>query len=68
MKNNAQAILQFTGYPLEPIVALEINKSFQSRLFQTVSAATLSFATPIQTTGFVYETEDMDERWFSGYE
>jgi len=32
MKQHAQAILLFTGYPLEPIVALEIKKSFQSSL------------------------------------
>jgi len=31
MKNYAQAILLFTGYPLEPIVALEIQKSYQPR-------------------------------------
>ena len=31
MKQNAQAILLFTGYPLEPIVALQVRKSFQSQ-------------------------------------
>lgn len=29
---NAQEILQFSGYPLEPIVALEIKKTFEARL------------------------------------
>ena len=32
MKNCAQAILLFTGYPLEPIVALEIQKSYQTQV------------------------------------
>ena len=32
MKQHAQAILLLTGYPLEPIVALQIKKSFQSQL------------------------------------
>jgi len=46
MKNNAQAILLLTGHPLEPIVALEVQKSLQARLVTTANADT-SASTPI---------------------
>ena len=68
MKNQAQAILQFTGYPLEPIVALAVNKSLQSRLFLAFSKGLPGSTDPLQKEGFVYTTIDMDERWFSDYE
>jgi hypothetical protein len=43
MKNDAQAILLFTGHPLEPIVALQVQKSIQSQLqHEKKSAAAFS--------------------------
>jgi hypothetical protein len=43
MKNDAQAILLFTGHPLEPIVALQVQKSIQSQLLhENKSAAAFS--------------------------
>lgn len=67
MKNYAQAILQFTGYPLEPIVALQINKSYQSH---TLAGSTIQPVTSEVSLGssFIYKATDMDERWFSNYE
>lgn len=68
MKNHAQAILQFTGYPLEPIVALEIKKSYQLHLQIAWSNAAPHAAEAMQKGGFVYTATDVDERWFSSYE
>jgi hypothetical protein len=47
MKNNAQAILQFTAYPLEPIVALQINKTLQSYV-QSAFGSAVAISTPGQ--------------------
>lgn len=65
MKEYAQAILQFTGYPLEPIVALAINKSYQTQAMALFGAA-LSLPSPFSnaTTSVVA----MDEIWYNQYE
>jgi hypothetical protein len=42
MKNDAQAILLFTGHPLEPIVAFQVQKSIQSQLSQAKRSAAAS--------------------------
>lgn len=68
MKKHAQAILQFTGYPLEPMVALQLKKSFRPAP-STPFISFVPFSTEaIQTNGFVYNTTEVDERWFSNYE
>jgi hypothetical protein len=68
MKNYAQAILQFTGYPLEPIVALQINKSFQSRTITSDNNIWSALSETPTGRSFVYQVADMDERWFTNYE
>jgi hypothetical protein len=42
MKNDAQAILLFTGHPLEPIVALQVQKSIQTQLSQAKKSTATS--------------------------
>jgi hypothetical protein len=50
MKNDAQAILLFTGHPLEPIVALQVQKTIQTQLIQARrSAASTSKGRKSQT-------------------
>jgi hypothetical protein len=61
MKNHAQAIL-LTGHPLEPIVALQINKSLQAQ----VSLHYVN-TTPAQTNKSVYTSENKTTRRFSNY-
>jgi hypothetical protein len=46
MKNDAHALLQFIGYPLEPIVALHVTKSYQSHIQAALSTA--AFTAPVQ--------------------
>ena len=62
MKNHAQAILLLTGYPLEPIVALQINKSLQAQV-----PATAANATPAQTKNRVTNKENTAAHRFSNY-
>ena len=62
MKQHAQAILQFTGYPLEPIVALQLNKSYQSN----TSAGNALPVTAAQQNS-TYNT-GADDVWFGNYE
>jgi hypothetical protein len=45
MKNNAQAIL-LAGYPLEPIVALHVKKTYQLQIEATLAAALANGAFP----------------------
>ena len=68
MKNYAQAILQFTRYPLEPIVALQINKSFQLQPYTLEGNARPVFLETLAGYRTVYQVTDMDERWFTNYE
>lgn len=69
MKNHAQAILQFTGYPLEPIVALEVNKSLQSKL--NVASRNLSaspYDASTRVNDMITDSKNWDPEWFSNYE
>ena len=68
MKKHAQAILQFTGYPLEPIVAYQIKKSYQFPVKAVFSQIIPASTEALQRDGFVYTTTDLDERWFCDYE
>lgn len=67
MKNPAQSILQYSMYPLEPIVALEIKKMYQARL--KVASTNLSpHTTDFQTSQMTTKNENWDEGWFNNYE
>ena len=68
MKNFAQAILQFTRYPLEPNVALQINKSFQFQPNTSDDNIRPVFSEALAGYRAFYQATDMDERWFSNYE
>jgi hypothetical protein len=67
MKDHAQFILQFSGHPLEPIVALEIKKMYQAKL----SVASLNLSSHIkkvQTSALVNANENWDVDWYNNYE
>lgn len=69
MKNYAQNILQFSGYPLEPIVAKEVKKSYESKLVIAARNYNLSlYPEIIQTKGFVCNNDVCEAEWFSNYE
>jgi hypothetical protein len=52
MKKHAQAILLFTGYPLEPIVALQVKKSYQSHLADMFGTLENNAAQPLKPVTF----------------
>jgi hypothetical protein len=68
MKTDTQAILQYSSYPLEPIVALTVIKNYQSYLRVVYSEAKPPSPLQIQKEGFVYKTGETDDRWFGNYE
>ncbi len=65
MKNYAQAILQFTGYPLEPIVAWQLKKSYQLHLVDAVFADLPPSSKPLQKQAIAYKTGDMHVHGFA---
>jgi hypothetical protein len=69
MKNHAQDILQFSGYPLEPIVALEVKKIYESKLKVVARNPSLSpYTKALGMTDVAYNNLAWDEHWFSSYE
>jgi hypothetical protein len=42
MKNDAQSLLQFIGYPLEPIVALHVKQRYQSHIQAAFGTAVMA--------------------------
>jgi hypothetical protein len=68
MKTDTQAILQYSSYPLEPIVALTVTKNYQSYLRVVYNNKKTGSSLQIQKEGFVYKTGETDDRWFGNYE
>ena len=69
MKNHAQSILQFTGYPLEPIVAQEVQKIYQTKLIVASLNTSPSFSSkPLPIEELIYSKENWDIAWFTNYE
>ena len=65
---NAQAILQFSGYPLEPIVALEVKKSYDSKLVVASRNYTSPHYAKPQQKSININNQSFDENWFGNYE
>lgn len=63
---NAKEILQFTGYPLEPIVALQIKKTLDSQLTEKAHL----HSPYVKLLGYSQATNHLqwDAAWFSNYE
>jgi hypothetical protein len=63
---NAKEILQFTGYPLEPIVALQIKKTLDAQVKETAHP----LSPYIKMLGGSQATQQMqwDAAWFGNYE
>ncbi|MGV3656787.1 MAG: hypothetical protein ACO1NX_02500 [Chitinophagaceae bacterium] len=63
---NAKEILQFTGYPLEPIVALEIKKTLEAQLAEKAHP----LSPYVKLIGHSQATNQLhwDAAWFSNYE
>ena len=63
---NAQEILQFSGYPLEPLVALEIKKTFDAILMEKSRRQ----SPYIKLLGSSNATNQLqwDFAWFGNYE
>ena len=63
---NAKEILQFTGYPLEPIVALQIKKTLEAQLTEKAHPLSpyVKLLGNIQATNLL----QWDAAWFSNYE
>lgn len=68
MKNHAQAILQFSDYPLEPIVALEVKKSYDSKLVVASRNYTSPHYARPQQKNLNITQQNWDEAWFGNYE
>lgn len=61
---NAQEILQFSGYPLEPLVALQIKKTFDAKLVEKKRPQ----SPYIQLLGGSPNQLQWDLAWFGNYE
>lgn len=63
---NAQEILQFSGYPLEPLVALQIKKTFDALLVEKSRPQ----SPHIKLLGSSNATNSLqwDLAWFGNYE
>ena len=69
MKNYAQDILQFSGYPLEPIVAREVKKIYESKLKVVARNPSLSpYTKALGISDVAYNNLAWDEHWFGNYE
>jgi hypothetical protein len=69
MKNYAQDILQFSGYPLEPIVAMEVKKIYESKLKVVARNPSLSpYTKALGISDVAYNNLAWDENWFGNYE
>ena len=63
---NAKEILQFSGYPLEPIVALQIKKTLDAQSKQT--AHPLSPYIKMLGSSQAINQLQWDAAWFGNYE
>jgi len=63
---NAKEILQFTGYPLEPLVALQVKKTLEAQL--TEKATKLSPYVKLLGSSNAANHLQWDAAWFSNYE
>jgi hypothetical protein len=68
MKTDTRSLLQYSSYPLEPIVALTVTKNYQSYLRVVHNNTKTGSSLPMQKEGFIYQTGETDERWFGNYE
>ncbi|HVG41368.1 MAG TPA: hypothetical protein VM888_07130 [Chitinophagaceae bacterium] len=64
----AQAILQTTGHPLEPIVAFELNKAYQKKLSVVVNNSLSPYLKDYQVNASLNAIETFGEDWFNNYE
>ena len=62
---NAKEILQFSGYPLEPIVALQIKKTFDAKVEEQVHPLS-PYVRLLGGTGAPQQHWDL--AWYSNYE
>ena len=63
---NAKEILQFTGYPLEPIVALEVKKTLEAQLQENVRKQ--SPYVKMLGGNAAFDHQPWDYSWYSNYE
>lgn len=62
---NAKEILQFSGYPLEPIVALQIKKTLDAKVKETVHP----LSPYVRLLGGTTATQQhWDLAWYGNYE
>jgi hypothetical protein len=64
----AQAILQSTGHPLEPIVAKELNRMYQTKLTVVYNKASSPYIKDFQVNASLSATENFSVDWFNNYE
>ena len=68
MKLHAQEILQYSGYPLEPIVALEVKKTYEEKLKRVTHRLYLAAHLASPATDIAQNTKNWDNDWFGNYE
>ena len=70
MKNHAtaQAILQLTGHPLEPLVAFELTKMYQQNRLVAVKKPSSPYLKDFQVHALLNATENFSVDWFNNYE
>jgi hypothetical protein len=68
MKLHAQEILQYSGYPLEPIVAKEVKKTYEEKVQKAVRQHYLAAQGLATTIDIADNNKNWDAEWFGNYE
>ncbi len=68
MKLHAQEILQFSGYPLEPIVALEVKKTYEEKIKEAVHRQYFETHLASPTSHIAHNSKNWDTEWYGNYE